>query len=53
MNIKIKQKLAKDWFIKLQKIICQNIEKIEKKHGSDKVFKKKKMETWRIQNYKG
>ena len=53
MNIKIKQKLAKDWFIKLQKIICQNIEKIEKKHGSDKVFKKKKWKHGEFRIIKG
>ena len=42
MNIKTKQKLAKNWFGKLQNTICQNIEKIEKKYGSNKIFKKNK-----------
>ena len=42
MNIKKKQKLTKDWFIKLQNIICDNIEKLEKEHNSKAKFKKNK-----------
>ena len=42
MNIKIKQKLAKKWFIKLQNIICNNIEELEKEYGSNIKFKKNK-----------
>jgi len=42
MKIKIKQKMAKDWFIKLQNIICNSIQKIEKEHGSTIKFKKNK-----------
>ena len=42
MKIKEKQKLAKEWFIKLQNIICENIELLEKEYGSNKKFKKKK-----------
>ena len=42
MNIKIKKKLAKEWFIKLQSIICNDIEKLEKAYGSNIKFKKNK-----------
>ena len=42
MKIKKKQKLAKEWFISLQNIICNNIEQLEKKYGSNKKFKKNK-----------
>ena len=34
MNIKFKKKLAKEWFLKLQNLICDNIEKLEKDYGS-------------------
>ena len=40
MKINKKQKLAKAWFIKLQNIICANIEKLEKEKGSNSKFKK-------------
>jgi len=40
MKIKKKQELTKKWFIKLQNIICKNIEQLEKKYGSNKKFKK-------------
>jgi len=40
MKIKKKQDLVKKWFIKLQNIICKNIEQLEKKYGSNKKFKK-------------
>ena len=40
MKIKKKQELTKKWFIKLQNIICENIEQLEKKYGSNKKFKK-------------
>tara|TARA_Y100000590_G_scaffold11773_1_gene14409 strand:+ start:13832 stop:14641 length:810 start_codon:yes stop_codon:yes gene_type:complete len=40
MKIKTKQKLSKEWFKELQDIICDNIERIEKKYGSKKKFKK-------------
>ena len=42
MKIKKKQKVAKKWFVTLQNIICNNIEKLEKEYGSDKKFKKNK-----------
>ena len=32
MKIKKKQKLAKEWFIGLQNIICNNIEQLERKY---------------------
>tara|TARA_B100000029_G_scaffold438975_1_gene455253 strand:- start:1367 stop:2176 length:810 start_codon:yes stop_codon:yes gene_type:complete len=44
MNIKKKQKLTKEWFLKLQNIICHNIEQLEKEYGSNIKFKKK---TWK------
>ena len=40
MKIKKKQDLVKKWFIKLQNIICKNIELLEKEYGSNKKFKK-------------
>ena len=42
MKLIKKQANAKKWFIKLQNIICKNIEKIEKDYGSNKKFKKNK-----------
>ena len=42
MKIKEKQKLAKEWFNKLQNIICRDIEQLEKKYGSNIRFKKNK-----------
>ena len=42
MKIEKKQKLTKEWFVKLQNIICANIERIEKEHGSNAKFKKNK-----------
>ena len=39
MKIKKKKDLVKKWFIKLQNIICKNIELIEKEYGSKKKFK--------------
>ena len=41
MKISKKQKLAKEWFINLQNVICKNIEELEKKYGSNVKFKKK------------
>ena len=42
MKVKEKQKLAKEWFIKLQNIICNKVEKLEKEYGSKKKFKRNK-----------
>ena len=39
MKIKRKQQIAKKWFIELQKLICNNIEELEKIYGSNKKFK--------------
>ena len=36
MDIKIKKKLVKNWFISLQEIICSEIIKIEKKNAKFK-----------------
>ena len=42
MKIKKKKQIAKKWFLELQKLICYNIEGLEKIYGSNKKFKKKK-----------
>tara|TARA_Y100000590_G_scaffold457785_1_gene611125 strand:- start:82 stop:891 length:810 start_codon:yes stop_codon:yes gene_type:complete len=42
MQIIKKQKMVKEWFIKLQNIICKNVEELEKEFGSNKRFKRKK-----------
>jgi len=53
MKIKKKQDLAKKWFIKLQNIICKNIELLEKKYGSNKKFKKNKWKYGEFRIIKG
>ena len=40
MKINKKKKLTKEWFLKLQNIICHNIEELEKEYGSNTKFKK-------------
>jgi coproporphyrinogen III oxidase len=42
MKIEKKQKLTKEWFIKLQNIICNSVEQLEKEYGSNIKFKKNK-----------
>ena len=42
MKIKQKQQIVKKWFLQLQKLICNNIEELEKAYGSNKKFKKNK-----------
>ena len=42
MTLKEKKKLSKYWFLKLQNIICNTIEKLEEKHGAKIKFKKNK-----------
>ena len=42
MKIEEKQKLTINWFKKLQNIICESIEKLEKENGSVVKFKKNK-----------
>ncbi len=49
MTKKKKQQIAKKWFFKLQKLICKNIEKLEKIYGSNKKFKKNK---WKYGEYR-
>ena len=44
MKIKQKQQMVKKWFLQLQKLICNNIEELEKTYGSNKKFKKNKWE---------
>ncbi len=53
MKIKKKQKLAKEWFISLQNIICNNIEQLERKYGSNKKFKKNKWKHGEFRIIKG
>ena len=53
MTIKEKQKLVKKWFIKLQNIICDNIEKLESEHGSKIRFKKNKWKYGEFRTIKG
>ena len=53
MIIKEKQKLTKDWFIKLQNIICNNVEKLEKECGSKVKFKKNKWKHGEFRTIKG
>ena len=53
MKIKKKQKLAKEWFIKLQNIVCNNVEQLEKEYGSNKKFKKKKWKHGELRIMKG
>ena len=49
MKIEKKKKLAKNWFIELQNIICNTVEHIEKKYGSKSKFKKYK---WKHGNFR-
>ncbi len=53
MKLKEKQKLAKEWFVKLQNIICNNIEKLEKECGSKTKFKKNKWKHGEFRIIKG
>ena len=53
MKIKKKQDLVKKWFIKLQNIICENIELLEKEYGSNKKFKKNKWKYGEFRIIKG
>ncbi len=42
MEIKVKKKITKEWFIELKKLICKNIEDLEKEYGSKIKFKRNK-----------
>ena len=53
MKIKKKQDLVKKWFIKLQNIVCENIELLEKEYGSNKKFKKNKWKYGEFRIIKG
>ena len=53
MKIKKKQKLTKEWFLKLRNIICNNIEQLEKEHGSNIRFKKNKWKSGEFRIIKG
>ena len=53
MKIKEKQKLTKEWFVKLQNIICNNIEQLEKEYGSKIKFKKNKWKLGEFRTIKG
>ena len=53
MKIEKKQKLTKEWFIKLQNIICDIIEQLEKEYGSNIKFKKNKWKHGEFRTIKG
>jgi len=53
MKVKEKQKLTREWFLKLQNIICHNIEQLEKEYGSNKKFKKNKWKQGEFRIIKG
>ena len=53
MRIEKKQKLAKEWFIKLQNMICKNIEQLENQYGSNTKFSKKKWKHGEFRIIKG
>ena len=53
MKINKKKKLTKEWFLKLQNIICHNIEELEKEYGSNTKFKKNKWKSGEFRIIKG
>ena len=53
MKIEIKKKITKDWFLRLQNIICDSIEQLERKHGSRIKFKKNKWKHGEFRTIKG
>ena len=53
MKIREKQKLAKEWFVQLQNIICGTIEQLEKDCGSNAKFKKNKWKHGEFRTIKG
>ncbi|SVB93955.1 uncharacterized protein METZ01_LOCUS246809, partial [marine metagenome] len=53
MKIKKKQQIVKKWFFELQKLICKNIEELEKTYGSNKKFKKNKWKYGEFRIIKG
>jgi coproporphyrinogen III oxidase len=54
-NVKIekKKKLTKEWFIKLQNIICNNVEQLEKEYGSNIKFKRNKWKYGEFRTIRG
>ncbi len=53
MKIKNKQKLVREWFIKLQNTICNDIEQLEEEYGSNIKFKKNKWKHGEFRIIKG
>ena len=53
MKIEKKQKFAKEWFVKLQNIICNNVEQLEEEYGSNIKFKKNKWKHGEFRTIKG
>jgi len=53
MKIKTKQEISKKWFIKLQGLICKNIEELEKIYGSTKKFRKNKWQHGEFRTIEG
>ena len=53
MKLKKKQKLAREWFVKLQNIICSTIEQLEKDSGSNAKFKKNKWKHGEFRTIRG
>ena len=53
MKIKKKQNITKEWFIKLQDIICSTIEQLEKNYKSNAKFKKNKWKHGEFRTIRG
>ena len=53
MKINKKKKLTKEWFIKLQNIICSSVEQLEKEYGSNIKFKKNRWKHGEWRSIKG
>jgi len=53
MKIEIRKKLAKKWFLNLQNMICNSIEKLEKEYGSNKTFKKNRWKYGEFRTIRG
>ena len=53
MKIEIRKKLAKKWFLNLQDMICNSIEKLEKEYGSNKTFKKNRWKHGEFRTIRG
>ena len=53
MEIKKKQKLTMQWFAKLQNLICDSVEQLEKEHGANIKFKNNKWKYGEFRTIKG